>query len=389
MKKQLLFVDDEQLVLDALRRAMHSQRLVWEGTYLSDPLAAWERLQEGGFDAVVADVKMPGLSGLELLDRIQATPQTSEIPVVILTGVSDRELKRRALDLGAADLLSKPIEAEDLLARLRNVLRLKSYQDELKASNRRLERAVQQRTEELFHSRLDIIWRLGKAAEHRDQETVNHVVRVGCISRAVAEVIGLDHHFVETLFLAAPLHDIGKIGIPDAILLKRGSLSPDEWAVMKQHCHIGARILGEDPHIRSAFLQWCGASAQAAGRPFENPFLEMAASIALTHHEKWDGSGYPQELAGEEIPLEARIVAIADVFDALTSWRPYKDARPEHEALEIIAAAEHSHFDPAVYAAFLHALPEIRAIRSQFADNRASASAEVRQTRDEKDLVCR
>jgi len=389
LKKQLLFVDDEQLVLDALRRAMHSQRLVWEGTYLNDPLAAWERLQEGGFDAVVADVKMPGMSGLDLLDRIQATPQTSEIPVVLLSGVSDRDLKRRALDLGAADLLSKPIEAEDLLARLRNVLRLKSYQDELKASNRRLEQAVQQRTEELFHSRLDIIWRLGKAAEHRDQETGNHVVRVGCISRVVAEVIGLDRHFVEPLFLAAPLHDIGKIGIPDAILLKRGALSPDEWAVMKQHCHIGARILGEDSHIRSAFLQWYGASALAAGRAFENPFLEMAAAIALTHHEKWDGSGYPQELSGEEIPLEARIVAIADVFDALTSWRPYKDARPEHEALQIIADAEHSHFDPAVYAAFLQALPEIRAIRRQFADNRASASAEVRQTRDEMDLVCR
>ena len=389
MKKQLLFVDDEQLVLDALRRAMHAQRLVWEGTYLSDPLAAWERLQEGGFDAVVADVKMPGLSGLELLERMQATPQTAEIPVVILSGVADRALRRRALDLGAADLLSKPIEAEDLWARLRNVLRIKSFQDELKASNRRLEQAVQQRTEELFHSRLDIIWRLGKAAEHRDQETGNHVVRVGCTSRAIGEVIGLDRHFVETLFLAAPLHDIGKIGIPDAILLKRGPLNPGEWAVMKQHCHIGARILGEDSRIRSAFLQWYGVSAPAAELPFENPFLEMAAAIALTHHEKWDGSGYPQELSGEEIPLEARIVALADVFDALTSRRPYKEARPEPEALEIIAEAERSHFDPAVYAAFLQALPEIRTIRRQFADDGDSALAEVAQTRDEKDLVCR
>jgi putative two-component system response regulator len=389
LKKRLLFVDDEPLMLDSLRRAMHCQRLVWECVYLTDPHEAWNKVLEGGFDVVVADVKMRGMSGLDLLDRIRSTPHVSDIPVLILTGSTDRELKRQALDLGAADLLDKPIEAEDLLARLRNLMRLKSYQDQLKTSNRRLEQAVLERTEELFHSRLDIIWRLGKAAEHRDQETGNHVIRVGCISRVIAEAMGLDRRRVEILFLAAPLHDIGKIGIPDAILMKRGPLSREEWVVMKQHCRIGARILSEDSHIRSTFFQWRGAERRPAARLVDNPFLEMAASIAATHHEKWDGSGYPRGLSGESIPLESRIVAIADVFDALTSLRPYKEPSTEYEAMQIIADAAAVHFDPAVHSVFRRTLPEIQSIREQFPDDDEPAFWEQERTREEMELVCR
>ena len=381
-------VDDEQPVLDALRRMLRSHRDVWEITCVNRPEAAWELLMENNFDAVVSDIKMPGMSGLELLERIRQTEQTKDVPVVMLTGLSTRELKRQALDMGAADLLNKPVEPEDLVARLRGVLRLKSYQDELKAHSELLERRVHERTSDLFHARLDIIWRLGKAAEHRDDATGNHVIRVGCTSRVIAETLEMDRDFVETLFLAAPLHDIGKIGIPDAVLLKPGPLNPDEWEVMKRHCHIGARILREDCRAKTAFWQWRGPGPQFDDESRDNPVLEMGASIALTHHEKWDGSGYPQGLADEEIPLASCIVAISDVFDAMTSKRPYKDPYPEDQALEIIRDGVGTHFAPDVYVAFMDALPEIRSIRKRVADG-PSVLPEIEETEDEANLVCR
>lgn len=386
MKKRILLVDDEQAVLDSLRRMLRGQRDSWAMTYVDRSEVAWDRLRTQEYDAVVADVKMPGMNGLQLLHRMRQTSATKDVPVVMLTGVSDRALKRQLLDLGAADLLNKPVEPEDLLARLRSVLRLKSYQDELQVANDTLERRVQERTEELFHSRLDIIWRLGKAAEHRDVETRNHVIRVGCCSRLIAEILGKSRGFVETLFLAAPLHDIGKIGIPDVILLKRGPLGPGQQAIMRNHCILGERILREDSKVRTEFLEWRGASSRAEVEGFRNPFLEMAASIALTHHEKWDGSGYPQGLAGEEIPLESRIVGICDVFDAMTSKRPYKEAYPEKVALKIIDDACGRHFDPNVYAAFLEALPDIRSTHERFSDGE-DVFPESEETWHEEDLV--
>ncbi|MCX7427910.1 MAG: response regulator [Planctomycetia bacterium] len=388
MKKRILFVDDDQRVLDALRRTLHSQRDLWEVTCVACPKAAWEMVLETPFDAVVADVQMPGMSGLELLARIRATPRTRDVPVIVLTGLAARELKRQALNLGAADLLSKPVEPEDLVARLRNVLRLKDYEDALRTQNEVLEERVRARTRDLLHARLDIIWRLGKAAEHRDDATGNHVIRVGCTSRVIAEMLGKDPDFVETLFLAAPLHDIGKIGIPDAVLLKRGPLSPGEWEVMKRHCQIGARILREDGIAKTAFWEWRDPSAAPDDPDQKNPFLEMAASIAMAHHERWDASGYPRGLAGEEIPPEARIVAISDVFDAVCSRRPYKEAYDEDRALEIIRDGEGTHFDPDVLAAFLDSLPEIRSIRERFADTTRPRTS-IEETADEADPVRR
>jgi putative two-component system response regulator len=388
MKKQILLVDDEPSLLDALRRMLRSQRDVWEVTCVACPKAAWAMVLERSFDVVVADEQMPGMSGLELLSRIRATPRTEDVPVIILTGLAARELKRRALDLGAADLLSKPVEPEDLVARIRSVLRLKGYEDKLRAQNEILEDRVRERTRELLHARLDIIWRLAKAAEHRDDATGNHVIRVGCTSRVIAEVLGKDRDFVETLFLAAPLHDIGKIGIPDAVLLKRGPLSPGEWEVMKRHCQIGARILREDGIAKTAFWEWRDPSSALDDPDQKNPFLEMAASVALAHHERWDGSGYPRGLAGDDIPLEARIVAISDVFDAVCSRRPYKDAYDEDDALEIIRGGKATHFDPDVLAVFLDALPEIRSIRERFADT-PGPPAPMEETANEADLVRR
>jgi putative two-component system response regulator len=370
VKKQILVVDDDQCVLDALRRALHEQTHDWALTFVRQPETAWDHLLEKTYDAVVTDVKMPGLSGMDLLERIRQTDKTKDVPVVMLTGLDDPALKERALDLGAADLLNKPIKANHLAARLRNVFQQKAYEDSLRASNEQLSERVRRQNVDLAQSRMSIVCRLGMAAEFRDEDTGNHVIRVGCYSRTVAAAMGMPRSFLEMLLLAAPLHDIGKIGIPDSVLLKPGPLDDDEWRIMQRHCEIGERILREQSKSVVPLFDWYSAELQSMKDALEahDPVLDMAASVALTHHEKWDGTGYPQGLARETIPLESRIVAIADVFDALISNRPYRPARPEEEALTIIENTVGSHFDPRVYAAFVRGLPEIRAIRTRFDD---------------------
>ena len=293
------------------------------------------------------------------------------MPVVVLTGLNDQDLKEKALNLGAVDLLNKPVEPGQLIARLRNMLQMKDYQDDLRTRNELLAEKIQQQDVDLAQTRMSIVCRLGMAAEFRDEDTGNHVVRVGCYSRAVAAALGMPRSFLEMLLLAAPLHDIGKIGVPDSVLLKPGPLSDEEWVIMQRHCEIGERILHEESKAVVPSFDWYARESRALKEALDSrdPMLEMAASVALTHHEKWDGSGYPQGLAGEAIPLESRIVAIADVYDALTSNRPYRAARPEEEALTIIETTTGSHFDPRVHAAFLGALPEIRDLRRRFDDD--------------------
>ncbi|MBN1394598.1 MAG: response regulator [Pirellulales bacterium] len=369
--KRILILDDDQRMLDALRRTLHRQTEDWAVTFLRRPEAALKALQNTPYDAVVTDIRMPGIDGLELLDRIRQCEQTRNIPVVVLTGVNDRDLKAKALERGAADLLNKPVEASQLIARLRNVLETKTYQDNLRATNSLLNEKVQQQSTDLAQTRMSIICRLGMAAEFRDEDTGNHVIRVGCYSRAIATELGMPRPFLEMLLLAAPLHDIGKIGIPDSVLLKPGPLDDDEWIVMKRHCEIGECILRDQSKVVVPLIDWYSTKQSTLKNVLDNrdPVLDMAATIALTHHEKWGGGGYPRGLAGEAIPLESRIVAAADMFDALTSNRPYRPARPEEEALSIMENTVGSHLDPKVYDAFIRALPEIRAIRDRFSDD--------------------
>lgn len=369
MNSRILFVDDSRQVLESMRRILRPMSGTWSVFLADDPVEALELLEGGSFDAVVSDIKMPRLNGLQLLERIKANDSTRDVPVVMLTGLGDRDLKRKALELGAADLLNKPVEPEDLIARIRSVLRLKAYEDELRTQNVRLEQRVRERTEELYQSRLNVIWRLAKAAEHRDNETGNHVIRVGCMCRALAKGLGMDSDFVETLFIASPLHDIGKIGIPDAILLKQGPLSDAQRHVMMRHCWIGERILKEDAQAAAVLAQFRTIPWSADSVLHCNPLIEMAARIALTHHEKWDGSGYPQGLVGDSIPVESRITAIVDVFDAVLSRRPYKPPFSEDKAMSIIDANAGSHFDPEVHRAFRDVLPELRRIRSELSDS--------------------
>ncbi len=368
MKKQILFVDDEASALKGLRRMLEGQTNVWDMTFVGSADEALSVAEQSDLDVVVSDVHMPGKDGFELLTVLQKSERTRDIPVVIVTGILETSYRRKALDLGAADLLNKPVDFEDLLARLRNTLRLKSYQDELKAQREVLKERVRERTIELEESRLEIIWHLAKAAEFRDSDTGNHVVRVGWYCRPIARAVGMGDDFVERLFLASPLHDIGKIGIPDHILLKPGILTPEEWVIMKTHCAIGAAIL-QPVSGRPKPFDLLNGAPRVSGQQVTNPVLKMAASIALTHHEKWDGTGYPHGLAGDQIPLESRIVALADVYDALGSNRPYHRAYPQGNVIAALRELVGRHFDPAVHRAFEESIGEIRSIRERFSDD--------------------
>ena len=270
---------------------------------------------------------MPGTTGHEVCTRLKADPRTEAIPVIFVTALANPEDEALGFELGAVDYISKPVSAPIVRARVRTHLSLV-------------------RAEVLRQTRLNIVQALGMAAEYKDNETGLHVIRMSHFSRIIALEAGFSAEDAEELLHAAPMHDVGKIGIPDAILQKPGKLDADEWAIMQQHPDIGARIIGE--HDAS--------------------MLQMARRIALGHHEKWDGSGYPAGLAGTDIPVEARIIAIADVFDALTSVRPYKRAWSVDEAVALIREQSGKHFDPHLVNCFLARLDEIIEIRDRWAE---------------------
>lgn len=366
-RKRILFVDDDTKFLDGIRRVLHDQRNAWDMVFATSADQAQVELNQGSFDAVVTDVKMPGKDGFKVLSLVKESEMQVDVPVIILTGLGDNDLKTLALSLGAHDLLSKPIATDDLLARLRSALRLKAAQDDLREVNGLLEQKVAERTSELERSRRDIVWRLAKVGEFRDGCTGNHIVRVGCYARIIAEALGLARSAVEQLFLSAPLHDIGKIGIPDAILRKPGPLTPAETLVMREHCIIGAGILLDEPNSLKPFLEWRGTPV-AALPVGDNQLLAAAATVAMTHHERWDGHGYPAGLAGEDIPLSGRIAAVADVYDAVCSTRPYKEAMPEEDARHVVIADSGTHFDPAIVEAFDRVFNQIRVVRLEFRD---------------------
>lgn len=361
--KQILFVDDDADFLEGLKRILRSQRQEWNMQFVDGVDAAMAVTGEVDLDAIVSAADMPVKSGLDLLKELQSSPATSTIPTVILTGSADSNLKRRALDLGATDLLSKPVEPEDLLARIRSVIRLKDYQDQILDQNVLLEHKVRERTRDLEHSRLDIVWRLAKAGEFRDEETGQHVMRVAWCSQILAKQLGLDKTLVAQIFATSPLHDIGKIGIPDGILLKKGELDPQEWAFMERHCAIGAAILMDKPKGLPLEFEH-GDEAIAAND--ENSLLTLAAEIALNHHERWDGAGYPNRLAGEDIPISGRIVAVADVYDALRSARSYKDPCEVEEVVNMIEVEAGKQFSPAIVKAFGESVAEFEAIRARY-----------------------
>lgn len=319
-------------------------------------------------DVVLLDVMMPEVSGLEILGTMRREEQMTHIPVIVLTAADNEETKLEALHLGAADFLGKPVNPAELVVRVRNALLVKKHHDHLKDYAKKLEDQVRVRTAELAASRLELIHCLARAAEYRDNETGRHVIRVGRYSGIIARHMGLDDHYVEQIEHAAPLHDMGKLGIPDMILLKPDKLTPEEYEIMQKHSVFGKRTfepMSQDEWrtFRShTFLGEMIMDVQSS------PIITLAAKIALTHHEKWDGTGYPLGLSAEDIPLAGRIVAVADVFDALSSRRPYKPALPLDRCFSIMAEGRATHFDPKVLDAFQIGRQDILEVRMEYAD---------------------
>lgn len=285
-------------------------------------------------DLILLDVMMPGMNGYEVCKRLKQDPLTCHIPVIFVTALVDVADETQGFELGAVDYITKPVSAPVVKARVKTHLALYDQK-------RLLEEEVKVRTKELEETRFEIIRRLGRAAEYKDNETGLHVIRMSHYAKLLAQKAGLPNKYCELIYNAAPMHDIGKIGTPDSILKKPSKLDADEWKEMQRHAEIGAEIIGDH----------------------NDPLLEMAKRIALSHHEKWDGSGYPNGLSGTDIPIEGRIVALADVFDALTSIRPYKKAWTIEDTMNLINSESGKHFDPELVVHFGAILDEAIKIR--------------------------
>jgi putative two-component system response regulator len=323
-RPKVLVVDDEPANLQVLRQLLQSR---YRLAFARDGAKALELAARETPDLILLDVMMPGLSGLDVCRRLKADPALARIPVIFVTALTDPEHEAEGFGAGAVDYITKPVSGPIVLARVRNHLNLVAA-DELRAT------------------RLAIVQCLGRAGEYRDNETGRHVLRMSHSAAVIGRALGMGDAEADDLLNAAAMHDVGKIGIPDAVLLKPGKLDAEEWATMRRHPMMGAEIIGEhDARV-----------------------LQMARRVALHHHEKWDGSGYPDGLAGLAIPLEARIVALCDVFDALTSERPYKKAWSVDQAVALLREESGKHFDPALVEHFIAQLPQIVEIRERWAD---------------------
>lgn len=333
---RILMVDDEPANLEFLRLVLRDQGY---GQLLdaTDARQAVDSLEILAPDLVILDLMMPGFDGFQFMDALQEwLPPDAYVPVLVTTADTAAETRRRALAAGASDFLTRPLSPAEVRLRVRNLLHIRFLHQELRGQNAHLEERVSYRTAELEDARQEILDRLARAAEFRDDDTGLHTQRVGLLAARLARVLGLDDEQVDLLRKAAPLHDIGKIGIPDSILLKEGRLTAEERALMETHTGIGARILSGSRY----------------------PLLRLAEEIAMSHHERWDGGGYPNALSGDRIPISGRIVAVADVFDSLTHLRPYKRAWTVAEALAEFRTQSGRQFDPAVVEALLRVAPE-------------------------------
>lgn len=345
-KPRILVVDDElknRLLVEAMLIP-----LGYEVIMAVDGKEALKKTIENSPDVILLDVMMPGMDGFEVANRIKTDEATRIIPVVMVTALSEVSDRVKALDAGADDFLVKPVDRTELRARVKSLVNVKacndymrSYQKELEAEVARRTYQLQQALEKLKKASLDTIYRLSRAAEYKDKNTGGHIRRMSRYAAAVARSLGLDAGTVEMILYAAPMHDVGKIGIPDHILMKPAKLDPEEWEIMKQHNIMGMKILETS----------------------DAEFIKLAEVIALNHHEKWDGTGYPRGLKGTDIPLPGRIVAIADVFDVLTTERPYKPAYSVEESFEILGKGRGTHFDPEVVDAFFRVKDEILSIK--------------------------
>ena len=346
--KRILIVDDAPLNLRLLETMVVS--LGHEVELAGDGYAALTALKRS-FDLVLLDLMMPQMSGFEVVEHIRHGPDQPDIPICMVTALAEKEQRQRAIRLGANDFIAKPVDKMELEVRVTSLLRVKEAQDAAKApelaaaaliaERRQSLRKLSEARDQAERAELDMIERLALAAEHKEWGIANHLKRMSRYCEVLARNLKLPQLEQEIILYASPLHDVGKAGIPDSILLKPAKLSPEEWTIMKQHTEIGGRLLGA---ARTELLQ--------AGK-----------LMALSHHEKWDGTGYPNGLAGEAIPLHGRICAVADAFDALTSRRPYKEPFSNEKALRIMREARGTHFDARLLNLFLDSIKEVETIQ--------------------------
>ncbi|MBF0247309.1 MAG: response regulator [Alphaproteobacteria bacterium] len=337
LSARLLVVDDNITNVMLLTKLLQAEGYTdVEG--ITDPREFKAKWEAQPYDLVLLDIRMPHIDGYGVMEQLKAMVEVGDYPpVMVLTAQTDNETKLKALEYGAQDFLHKPFDRVEALTRIRNLVEVRLLHKQVRNQNEILEERVRERTKELEETRLEVVRRLGTAAEYKDNETGMHVVRMSKVAKVLAQAVGMSDEDANLLLAAAPMHDIGKIGIPDGVLLKPGRLTPEERVIMETHAQIGAEILGDH--------EW--------------PLMQMARTVAITHHEKWNGKGYPKGLEGEEIPLVGRIVAVADVFDALTSTRPYKEGWPVEKAVNLIREEAGQHFDPGVVEKFLEHLDEI------------------------------
>lgn len=356
-----VIVDDDPVNIEVLRCHLESagyQNVI----HTTDPKEAADLIDVEQPDVVLLDVVMPEIDGIAILKSIRANARTARLPVLIMTASNCVETRGECLDAGATDFLEKPIHPFELLPRIRNALVVKAHQDHLERHAAELELRVAMRTAELSLAQREMVRCLARASEYRDNETGLHILRVGRYSVILANQLGLRDDYAEDLGQAAQLHDIGKIAIPDTVLCKPGKLTPDEFDVVKAHSAAGETILeplGDDEIEMYRSHTDIGARVLEGG---QSPILKLAAQIARNHHERWDGTGYPEGRSGEEIPLSGRIVALADVFDALTTKRVYKEAFPFDRSCDIIRSESGKHFDPTVVAAFVESIEDFKII---------------------------
>ena len=346
---RVLIVDDQlisRMILEQLIRSIGNDT---EAVSFDDPIKALEWAKQDPPDLVLTDLKMPNMNGVEFTQWLRNTPTCVDVPIIIITCMDDDSTKYRALEAGATDFLTKPIDHHECRARCRNLLRLREQQVIIRDRARWLEKEIAAKTTELQLREKETLLRLARAGEYRDSDTSGHVMRMAYTARLIAETLGQDAEYCDIIEQAAPMHDIGKIGVPDSILLKPGRLTERERSIMMHHARIGYEILRDSP----------------------SQYLQFGATIAWNHHERFNGEGYPRGLKGVDIPLEARIVAIADVLDALLSERPYKKGWSVDRAAELIRGESGKHFDPECVEAMMNKLDQI------------VASREPREVRDE------
>ena len=345
LSARILIVDDNQANVDLLE-AIISDAGYTSVLAITDPREAPNIYKAYQPHLVLLDINMPYLDGYEVMELFKKNEKDSYMPILVLTALQDNMTRIKALASGAQDFLTKPFDKVEALTRIHNMLRIRLLHNQVQNQNVILEQQVKIRTLELENTRLEIIRRLGQAAEYRDPETGAHIIRMSKMCAVLGGLAKMSDSKIDLLLNASPMHDVGKIGIPDSILLKPGKLTSEEWQIMTEHTKIGGKLL--DGH--------------------DSDLMILARDIALTHHEKWDGTGYPMGLKKEKIPLCGRIAALADVFDALTSRRPYKNPYPIKKSVEIIKQGSGSHFDPELVDLFLKKIDSFVEIKKEFSE---------------------